>query len=115
MGLVHKQTVHTQLLEGYHIVFSPFGLQLFQSGFQRLSGTLQLLDGKTLAATGLYLCNPLSDLVDLLIEKPFLTLPADGDTLKLAVSHDDGIIITRRNTSAELLSVMGLKVLFGGD
>ena len=115
MGLVHKQTVHTQLLEGYHIVFSSLGLQLFQSGFQRLSGTLQLLDGKTLAATGLYLCNPLSDLVDLLIEKPFLTLPADGDTLKLTVSHDNGIIITRRNTSAELLSVMGLKVLFCGD
>ena len=115
MGLVHKQPVHTQLLKSYHIIFSPLGLQLFQSGFQRLSGTLQLLDGKTLAATGLYLCNPLSDLVDLFIEKPFLTLPADGDTLKLAVSHDDGIIITRRNTSAELLSVMGLKVLFGGD
>ena len=115
MGLVHKQPVHTQLLKSYHIIFSPLGLQLFQSGFQRLSGTLQLLDGKTLAATGLYLCNPLSDLVDLFIEKPFLTLPADGDTLKLAVSHDDGIIITRRNTSAELLSVMGLKVLFCGD
>ena len=115
MGLVHKQTVHTQLLEGYHIVFSPFGLQLFQSGFQRLSGTLQLLDGKTLAATGLYLCNPLSDLVDLFIEKPFLTLPADGDTLKLAVSHDDGVVVTSCNTGAELLSVMGLKVLFGGD
>ena len=115
MGLVHKQPIHTQLLEGYHIVFSSLGLQLFQSGFQRLSGTLQLLDGKTLAATGLYLCNPLSDLVDLFIEKPFLTLPADGDTLKLTVSHDNGIIITRRNTSAELLSVMGLKVFFCGD
>ena len=115
MGLVHKQTVHTQLLEGYHIVFSPLGLQLFQSGFQRLSGTLQLLDGKTLAAAGLHLCNPLGDLVDLLIEKPFLTLPADGDTLKLAVSHDDGVVVTGRNTGAELLAVMGLKVLFGCD
>jgi len=115
VGLVHEQPVHTQLLEGYHIVFSPLGLQLFQSGLQRFLGTLQLLDGKTLAATGLHLCDSLGDLVDLFIEKPFLTLPADGDTLKLAVSHDDGIIITRRNTSAELLSVMGLKVLFGGD
>ena len=115
MGLVYEQPVYTQLLKSYHIVFSPLGLQLFQSGFQRLSGTLQLLDSKTLAATGLYLCNPLGDLVDLFIEKPFLTLPADWDTLKLAVAHDDGIIITRRNTSAELLSVMGLKVLFGSD
>ena len=46
VGLVHKQTVHTQLLKSYHIVFSPLGLQLFQSGFQRLSGTLQLLEVK---------------------------------------------------------------------
>ena len=115
MGLVHKQTVHTQLLEGYHIIFSPLGLQLFQSGFQRLSGTLQLLDGKTLAAAGLYLGNPLGDLVDLLIEKPFLTLSADGDFLKLAVSHDDGIIVAGGNAGAELLAVVGLKVLFGCD
>ena len=101
------------MLKSYHIVFSPLGLQLFQSGFQRLSGTLQLLDGKTLTAAGLHLCDTLGDLVDLLIEKPFLTLPADGDTLKLTVSHDDGVVVTGRNTGAELLAVMGLKVLFG--
>ena len=115
MGLVHKQPVHTQLLKSYHIIFSPLGLQLFQPGFQRFAGTLQLLDGKTLAAAGLHLCDTLGDLVDLLIEKPFLTLPADGDTLKLAVSHDDGVVVTGRNTGAELLAVMGLKVLFGCD
>ena len=115
MGLVHKQPVYTQLLKSHHIVFSPLGLQLFQSGFQRLSGTLQLLDGKPLAAAGLHLCDTLSNLVDLLIEKPFLALPADGDTLKLTVSHDDGIVITGRNTGAELFAVMGLKILFGGD
>ena len=38
MGLVYEQPVYTQLLKSYHIVFSPLGLQLFQSGFQRLSG-----------------------------------------------------------------------------
>ena len=115
MGLVYEQPVYTQLLKSYHIVFSPLGLQLFQSGFQRLSGTLQLLDSKTLTAAGLHLCDTLGDLVDLLIEKPFLTLPADGDTLKLTVSHDDGVVVTGRNTGAELLAVMGLKVLFGCD
>ena len=115
MGLIYEQPVYTQLLKSHHIVFSLLGLQLFQSGFQRLSGTLQLLDGKTLAATGLHLCDALGDLVDLLIEKPFLALPADGDTLKLAMSHDDGVIVTGRNTGAELLAVMGLKVLFGCD
>ena len=115
MCLVHEQPVHTQLLKSYHIVFSPLGLQLFQSGFQRLSGTLQLLDGKTLAAAGLYLGNPFRDLVDLLIEEPFLTLSADGDFLKLAVSHDDGIIVAGGDPGAELLTVMGLKVLFRGD
>ena len=115
MGLVHKQPINAQLLKGYHIVFSPLGLQLFQSGFQRLTGTLQLFDGKTLAAAGLHLCDALGNLVNLLIEKPFLTLPADGDTLKLAVSHDDGVVVPGRNTGTELLAVMGLKVLFGGN
>ena len=115
MGLVHEQPVHTQLLKSHHIVFSPLGLQLFQSGFQRLSGTLQLLDGKTLAAAGLHLCDALGDLVDLLIEKPFLTLPADRDTLKLAVSHDDSIVVPGRDTGAGRFAVMGLKVLFGCD
>ena len=44
-----------------------------------------------------------------------ISLLADGDTLKLAVSHDDGVVVTGRNTGAELLAVMGLKVLFGCD
>ena len=35
--------------------------------------------------------------------------------LYTSVSHDDGVVVTGRNTGAELLAVMGLKVLFGGD
>ena len=115
MGLVHEQPIHAQLLKSHHIILAALGLELFQPRLQGFAGPFQLLDRETLAATGLYLCNPLSDLVDLFIEKPLLTLPADGDTLKLAVSHDDGVVVTGRNTGAELLAVMGLKVLFGCD
>ena len=79
MSLVHKQPVHAQLLKRHHIVLASLGLELFQSGLQRFLGAFQLLDGKPLAAAGLYLGNSLGDLVDLLVQKPFLTFPADGD------------------------------------
>ena len=92
MGLIYEQPVYTQLLKSHHIVLAALGLELFQSGLQGFAGPFQLLDCKTLAATGLYLGNPFRDLVDLLIEEPFLTLSADGDFLKLA-SH----LIIQRN------------------
>ena len=115
MRLIDEQAVHTQLLECYHIVLAALGLQFLQPGFQRFAGALQLLDRKTLTAAGLHFRDSLGDLVDLLIEKPFLALPADGDFLELAVTHDDGVIVAGGNTGAELLAVVGLKVLFGGD
>ena len=40
-----------------------------------------------------------------------LTLSADGDFLKLAVSHDDGVIIAGGNAGAELLAVVGLSLI----
>ena len=115
MRLIDEQAVHTQLLECYHIVLAALGLQFLQPGFQGLLGAFQLLDRETLTAAVLHLGNALGDLVDLLLKEPFLTLSADGDFLKLAVSHDDGVIIAGGNAGAELLAVVGLKVLFGGD
>ena len=83
MSLVHKQPIHAQLLKSYYIIFAVLSLQFFQPCLQGFSGSFQLLDGKPLTAAGLYLGNSLGDLVDLLIQKPFLTFPADGDFFKL--------------------------------
>ena len=114
MRLVDKQPVHSQLLKGHNIVLAPLRLELFQSGLQGFPGAFQLLDGKTLPTAGFHLCDSICNLVDLLVEEPFLAFPADGNTLKLAVSNDDSVIISGGDTGAELLTVMGLKVFFGG-
>ena len=87
MRFIDEQAVHTQLLESHHIILAALGLELFQPRLQGFAGPFQLLDRETLAAAGLYLGNPLGDLVDLLVEEPFLALPADGDTLKLRVAR----------------------------
>jgi len=112
--LVHKHPVHAQLLKGHNIVLAVFGLQLFQPCLQPPLGPLQLLDGKPFAAAGLYFLDALGDLPDLFLQKTFLALPADGDALKLGVADDDGVIIAGGDPGAELFSVPGLEVLFGG-
>ena len=113
MRLIYKQPVNAQLLKGNHIILSVIGLQLFKPCFQPALGTLQLLDGKTFAAAGFHLRNALGDFCNLLLKKSFLTLLADGNTLKLGVANDDCVIVAGGNPGTELFTPMGFKVLFG--
>ena len=50
MALIHKQPVHTQLLESNHIVFSVCTQQFIQPCLQRFSGLFHLLNGKAVAS-----------------------------------------------------------------
>ena len=115
MCLVHKQPVHAELFKSYHIVFAAFRLQLFQPGLQGFAGSLQLLDREAFPTAGLHLGNALGDLPNLFLQQPLLAFLADGDTLKLAVPHDDGVVVAGGDAGAEFLAVVGLEVLFGGD
>jgi len=47
------------------------------------------------------------------VKEPFLPLRADGNTLKLTVADDNGIIVAGGDTGAEFLAVVGFKVLLG--
>ena len=106
MRLVHKQPVHTQLLESHHIVLAALGLELFQPCLQRFLCAFQLFDRETLTAAVLHLGNAFSDLVDLLLKEPLLALMADGDFFKLRVANDDGIVVAGGDLGAELLPVV---------
>ena len=44
-----------------------------------------------------------------------LAFQGHGDLFKLAVPNDDRIVVAGGNAPAELLAVLGLKVLLGGD
>ena len=113
MCLVHEQAVHAQLFKRHHIVLAAFRLQLFQPCFQRFFRALQLLDGKLLPAAGLHLGNTLSDFPNLLMQQSLLAFLADGDFLKLGVTHDDGVVVTGGDAGTKLLAVVFFKVFFG--
>ena len=90
-------------------------MQLFQPRLQPLFRALQALDGKAVAACELGILNTIGDFLNLLVKEPFLPLRADGDTLKLAVADDNGVIVAGGDTGAEFLAVVGFKVLLGSD
>ena len=110
---IDKEPIYAQLLKSYYIIFAALSLQLFQPSLQGFSGSFQLLDGKPFSAAGFHLGNTVSDFLNLLPQKPLLALPADGDALKLRVSHDDSIVVSGGDPGAELLAPVGLEVLFG--
>ena len=113
VGLVHEDTVYAQFLKGNKVILSGLIVQLFQLSLQGLSGSLHLLDGEILCPVPLGLGNAYHNLVDLLLQDRFLPFHGHRDLLKLAVTNDDGIIVTGGNSAAELLTVLCFKVLFG--
>ena len=98
-----------------HIILAVAGLQLFQPRLQSLFRALQALDGKAVAACELGILNTIGDFLNLLVKELFLPLRTDGDTLKLAVADDNGVIVAGGDTGAEFLAVVGFKVLLGSD
>ena len=115
MALIYKNTVNAQLLKGNHIVLAALVVQLRQPGFQGFPGALHLLDGIVLRMIPLGFPDAVQDAVDLPPENNLLPLFGHRDFLKLRVSDDDGIIIAGGNPGAELLPVLGFKILFGGN
>ena len=113
--LVHKHPVYAKLFKVNHIILAVAGLQLFQPRLQPLFRALQTLDGEAVAACELGILNTIGDFLNLLVKEPFLLLRTDGDTLKLAVADDNGVIVAGGDTGAEFLAVVGFKVLLGSD
>ena len=111
MTFVYKQSVHTQLLEGHHVIFPLGGFQLFQPLFQALSGFLHLLDGKPFAYAVLHLRDGSLNLVDLLLDDLLLPLKGEGNLLELRMTDDDRIIVAGGDTGTELLPIGSFKIL----
>ena len=115
MGLVHKNPVNTQLLEGDNIVLTALVIELFQSLLNAFSAALQLLHGKIVAVVALQLPNAVQNLLLLLLQNELLPLLGHGDLFKLTVADDDGIVVAGGDPGAEPFSVFGFKILFGGN
>ena len=112
MALVHKQSVHTKLLKGHHIILTGCIVQLIQLRHKGLAALLHLLDGIALAPLRLCQCYRRFDFLDLTLYDSDLSLRGKRDLLKLTVPDDDCIIIPGSDTGTKLLPVGRLKILF---
>ena len=115
MALIHEQSVNAQLLKGDNIVLFVCGKELIQSGFQRFSGFLHLLDGEVFATLPFQFCDCTFDFVNLLSQLSFLSFRRKRNTLKLAVTDDNSIIVAGCDTGAELLTICGFKIFLRGN
>ena len=115
LRFIHKEPIHAQLFKGHHIVFLGGIVQFLQPGLQRLSCLFHLFDGKGLSPAVFHLSQGIFDLIDLPLQEPLLALPADGDLLKLGVSHDDSIIISGGDAATEFFPIVGLKIFLGSN
>ena len=113
MCFVNVETVNAELFKSDYIILTGAVHQLLQTGFQALFGSLQRLDCKAFRTARFEFFKTFFDFRNLLLQKSLLSFLRYGDSLKLAVSDDDCIIVAGCNSAAELLTVSRFKVLFG--
>ena len=114
MTLIYKQSVHAQLLKSDNIIFPIIVQQFIQPGLQRFSCFFHLFDREIFSALVFKFGKRTFNLVNLFPELTLLPLGRQRDFLKLAMSDDDGIIVTGRNSGTKFLTVYRFKILFGG-
>ena len=114
MCLVYIEPVYPQFFKGDHIVFLVFRPELFQPGFQLLSGTFHLLDGEPLSIVGFRFGNSVNDFINLILKQFLLPGKGNGNLLKLTVANDHSVIIAGGDPGAELFPVFLFKVFLGG-
>ena len=115
MAFVNKKPVHTQFLKCDNIILPALVIQLIQLCLQVFLCLLHLLNGKILASVPLYFFNPHHNFRNLLFQNDSLPFGTHGNFLKLRMTDNDCIILTRCNSAAELLSVCRFKVFFCGN
>ena len=115
MRLIDEDTVNAQLLKGHNIILAGLVIELVQLLLDRFLGSLQLLDGEIIPTVFLQFRNAVQHFIQLLLQDGTLSFQGHGDLFKLAVPNDDRIVVAGGNAPAELLAVLGLEVLLGGD
>ena len=110
---VHIETVNAELFKGDNIVLAGVVLQFAESCFQAFFRPLQRLDCEAFRTARFEFLQTFLDFRNLFLQKSLLPFLRYRDTLKLAVSDDDGVVVAGGNSAAELLAVSRLKVLFG--
>ena len=115
MALIYKQPVYAKLFKGNHIILFVCGKELFQSGFQRFSGFLHLLDCEILSTLIFQFFNRPFNLINLFPQLAFLPFCGQGNTFKLTVTDNNCIVIAGGNSGTEFLAVGCFKIFLCGN
>ena len=103
------------MLKRNHIIFTVCALQLLQFLFQRLTQFFQLLYREMLTNLCFRFFDGLLDFIHLFLNQTLLSFCGQGYLFKLAVSDDNCIIITGRNSRTEFFSITGFKIFLAGN
>ena len=111
MGLVHEDTVHTELLK-FDVVLILGGVgQLVDLGLKLLALLFKILDGKALAALlSLGLLDGPDDAVNLLLVQVPCKVGGDRQLLELLIADDNCVILAVGNAVGENLAVGSGKI-----
>ena len=115
MRFVNKQAVNTEFLKGHNIVLTGLVVKLFKLLLDCLFCLFKLLNGEILTTISFEFRNAVHYFFKLLIKNSLLTLNRHRYFFELTVTDNDGIIIARSNSTAKLLAVFSLKILFTRD
>ena len=110
MTLVNKKPVHTEFFKGNNIVLSALVVELFQLLFHGLFRLFKLFNGEVFSTVSLQIHNTVCQFFKLLLKNCPLSFNGHRDFLKLRMTDDYGVIISRGNSTAELFAVLRLKI-----
>ena len=110
MTLVNKEPVHTEFFKGNNIVLAALVVELFQLLLHGLFRLFKLFNGEVFSTISLQIHNTVCQFFKLLLKNCPLSFNGHRDFLKLRMTDNYGVVISRSNSTAELFAVLGLKI-----
>ena len=110
MTLVNKEPVHTEFFKGNNIVLAALVVELFQLLLHGLFRLFKLFNGEVFSTVSLQIHNTVCQFFKLLLKNCPLSFNGHRDFLKLRMTDNHCVIISRSNSTAELFTVLCLKI-----
>ena len=110
MTLVNKEPVHTEFFKGNNIVLAALVVELFQLLLHGLFRLFKLFNGEIFSTVSLQIHNTVCQFFKLLLKNCPLSFNGHRYFFKLRMTDDYCVIISRSNTTAELFTVLRLKI-----
>ena len=110
MTLVNKESVNTKFFKGDNIVLAALVIELFQLLLHGLFRLFKLFNGEIFSTVSLQIHNTVCQFFKLLLKNCPLSFNGHRYFFKLRMTDNHCVIIARSNSTAELFTVLSLKI-----